>query len=492
MPKETDIVLINPGDKKQIYQGLGENYSAVEPPFWAAVLAAYLRNNGYEIAIVDANAEDYSPEETAAKVNDLNPLLSAVIVYGSQPSASTQNMTIAGRICKAIKQKSASKIALAGLHPSALPRQTLQEETTDFVIEGEGAYTLLELIKNLKSKSGKADFSGVPGLWYREENGSIRNNPRANLIADLDSVLPVAAWDLLPMHKYKAHNWHCFDNLFGRSPYAAIYTSLGCPYSCVFCCINALFGKPGIRYRSPELVIKEIGLLAEKYGVKNIKIVDELFVLNESHYMKIVDLLIKNSYNLNLWVYARVDTVKTENLRKMKQAGINWIALGIESANPEIRDKALKNMKIENIKDIVRAIQNEGIRVIGNFIFGLPSDTMETMRETLEMAKDLNCEFVNFYCAMAYPGSKLYDMAVKENRELPKDWQDFSQHSYGALPLSTKFVSAKEVLKFRDEAFNEYFSNPVYLNMLRDKFGEKVRAHIEEMSKVRLKRMILQ
>src|SRR3989304_7501954 len=131
-----DIVLINPGDRKQVYQVLGKEYSAIEPPFWIAVLAAYLINRGFSVAIIDANAENISPQETVEKVNLLNPMLSVVIVYGSQPSASTQNMTIAGRICKELKERTASKVAIGGLHPSALPDRTLREEKVDFVIEG--------------------------------------------------------------------------------------------------------------------------------------------------------------------------------------------------------------------------------------------------------------------------------------------------------------------------------------------------------------------
>lgn len=489
MDKQLDVVLINPGNRKQVYQGLGKDYSAVEPPFWIAVIAAYLRNKKYSVAIIDSNAENITPAETAKKVKELNPRLSAVIVYGSQPSASTQNMTIAGEICRALKENTSGKVSIGGLHPSALPRRTIEEECVDFVIEGEGPYTLTGLVDILRS--GKTDYSEVPGLWYRKDK-VIMNNPRAPLIRDLDEILPVAAWDLLPMQKYKAHNWHCFDHIDERTPYAAIYTSLGCPYSCIFCCINALFGKPGIRYRSPELVVEEIALLSKKYGVKNIKIVDELFVLDENHYMKIVELLLEKKLNLNFWVYARVDTVKPENLSKMKKAGINWIALGIESADPGVRDNAKKRMRVRDIEGVVRAIQGAGIRVIGNFIFGLPSDTLESMRQTLDLAKELNCEFVNFYSAMAYPGSKLYEIAVKENWQLPGVWHAFSQHSCQTLPLPTNYISAKEVLKFRDDAFHEYFGNPVYLNMLRDKFGNKVRTHIEEMAKIRLKRRLLE
>ncbi len=487
MGKNLDIVIINPGDKKQVYQDLEKDFSGIEPPFWAAVIAAYLRNKNFRVDIIDVNAENFSPYEVSRKIKELDPLLSVVIVYGSQPSASTQNMTSAGKICQAINENTNSKIAIGGLHPSALPRLTLEQEKCDFVIEGEGPVTLEQLLPCLRS--GKNDFSTVPGLWYYKGK-QIQNNPRAGLINNLDEILPIAAWDLLSMQKYRAHNWHCFDNIDERAPYGVIYTSLGCPYGCIFCCINAPFGKPSIRYRSPELVIKEIELLAQRYGITNLKIADELFILSEKHYMTIVDLIIKRGYKLNIWAYARVDTIKAENLEKMKKAGINWIALGIESANPKVREGALKNVRVKDIQEIVRSIQGAGIRVIGNYIFGLPDDTLETMRETLDMAITLNCEYANFYCAMAYPGSKLYDIAVKEGWVLPDEWHGYSQYSYETLPLPTRFLPAKEVLQFRDDAFHAYFENRNYLNMLKEKFGDKVRCDVENMAKIQLKRKL--
>lgn len=486
---EIDIVLINPGDRKQVYQDLGKDLAAIEPPFWVAVIAAFLRNNGFNAVIIDANAENISPNEIAAKVNELDPLLVSVIVYGSQPSASTQNMTIAGKICKALIENTSAKVAIGGLHPSALPERTLKEEKVDFVIDGEGTYTLTNLLQALRSEN--YDYSAVPGLWYHD-NGVIKNNPRASLIKNLDEALPVSAWDLLPMEKYRAHNWHCFDDIDNRMPYGAIYTSLGCPYSCTFCCINAPFGKPGIRYRSPGTVLDEISVLTEKYGVKNLKIVDELFVLHEKHYMTIVDMIIQRGYVLNMWAYARIDSIKFEHLNRMKKAGINWLGLGIESASEHVRDGANKQIRKKNIKEVVKCIQDAGIRVGANYIFGLPDDTYDTMQETLDFALELNTELSNFYCAMAYPGSKLYDIAIKEGWELPKEWHGYSQHSYETLPLPTKHISAKEVLKFRDNAFHTYFENPAYLKMIKEKFGKHVEEHIKEMTKTKLKRKLFE
>jgi len=488
MSTAVDVVLINPGDRRQVYQGLGSEIAAVEPPFWVAVLAAYLRQQGKRVAIVDANAENIAPAETASRAAALEPLLSCVIVYGSQPSASTQNMTVAGAICRALGAAGAGRVAIGGLHPSALPERTLREEPVDFVVEGEGPDSLLALLEELAAPA--PDFARVPGLWYRDGE-RLLSTPRAPLITDLDSYLPIAAWDLLPMELYRAHNWHCFDDLEHRTPYGAIYTSLGCPFNCVFCCINAPFGKPGIRYRSPERVVEEIALLAERYGVKNLKIVDELFVLKEEHYLAIVDGIIARGLDLNIWAYARVDTVRPEHLPRMKRAGINWLALGIESANAEVRDGAEKHMQARDIAAVVRSIQDAGIRVIGNFIFGLPDDTAETMEETLRLATDLNCEFVNFYCAMAYPGSQLYRLAVEAGWELPAGWHGFSQHGYELLPLPTRTLSAARVLAYRDEAFHRYFANPRYLELVEERFGAGVRNHLEQMSATRLKRKLL-
>ena len=484
----SDIVLINPGDKKQIFQSLCDDISAIEPPYWIALTASFLRERGFAVEIIDANAENLTPSQTARKAATQNPLLCVVIVYGAQPSASTQNMTAAGKICRELTIDKSFKTALGGLHPSALPERTLTEEYVDFVIDGEGLFTLDKLLLNLKA--GISKYDNIKGLWWHDDLGNIRHTERYDIIMDLD-ILPVAAWDLLPMNLYRAHSWHCFDKLDSRQPYAAIYTSFGCPYNCSFCCINAPFGKPRIRYRSTKSVLEEIDHLVCRYGVRNIKIADELFILNERHYLPLLNGVMEKGYDLNIWVYGRVDTIAPKHLPIMKKAGINWIALGIESADDDVRQKSSKKLDNNQIIDIIRLIHESGIRVIGNFIFGLPDDTHESMKKTFDLAVELNCEFANFYSCMAYPGSRLYDTAIENNWELPKSWFAYSQHSYETLPLPTKHISASEVLKFRDASFHSYFTGTKYLNMIDRKFGSSVVAHIRNITSVKLKRLIL-
>ncbi len=132
-----------------------------------------------------------------------------------------------------------------------------------------------------------------------------------------------------------------------------------------------------------------------------------------------------------------------------------------------------------------------GINVIGNYIFGLPEDDADTMRATLDLAVELNCEFANFYSAMAYPGSPLYDLAVRQGVPLPAAWTGYSQHSRDCLPLPTRHVTARDVLRFRDEAFRCYYTNPHYLEMIGRRFGPEVVSGIRRMTAVALERDLL-
>lgn len=495
--RRVDLVLVNPGNRKEIYQDLGSALSAVEPPIWAGLIATFIRNAGCHVMILDADAEGIGPAETAGRIADINPHLSVVAVYGHNPSASTMIMPAARTLCEEIKKVSPSqKLLLVGGHVAALPERTLHEEAADFVCDGEGPYTILELLRALKSE--RSDFDQVHGLVYRD-GGRTVHTQSAPLVMDLDGEMPGVAWDLLPMDRYRAHNWHCFDNVDEREPYAALYTSLGCPFHCDFCCIQAPF-KGGERalgypekkntYRrwSPESVIAQIDHLVTNYRVKNFKFADELFVLHKDHVHGICDLIVERGYDLNIWAYARVDSCDAEMLDRMKKAGINWLCLGIESANARVCNDVNKGLNRKDLARSVEMIREAGIHIIANYLFGLPEDDAESMQQTLDLALELNCEFSNFYCAMAYPGSRLYERALEANLPLPSSWCGYSQHGFDTLPLPTKYLDAPEVLRFRDRAFQEYFTNPRYLDMMEGTFGPPAVRHIKEMASHKLER----
>ena len=432
------LILINPGGRSQIYQGLGQELTAIEQPLWCRLIAGYIRDKGHRVEIIDAEAGDLSSETVANLVVSKEPRLIGIIAAGHQPSASTQQMAPASEICKAIKEISDIPIIIAGGHVTVLPERTLKEEAVDYVAIGEGAITIERLLANDK-------LSTIPGLAW-----SVFKNPSPSLMKTEE--LHGNTWDLLPMELYRAHNWQTDQ----RQPYASIYTSLGCPYKCSFCCISAPFGGSGYRTRKPEDVVNEVKFLHDEYGIKTFKITDEMFVLKPSHYLPICEGLAELDYDFNIWCYARIDTVKPKTLKLLRKAGIQWLALGIESGSEYVRDGADKSLNEKDIYNIVKAIQAADIKVLGNFIYGLPDDTHESMQATLDLAMNLKCNFVNFYSAMAYPGSQLYK--TTKQTDLPDHWSGYSQHSQDCKPLPTETLTSAEVLKFRDEAHCRYFS----------------------------------
>ena len=492
-----DALFITPPSRLAVYQGLSKSLAAIEPPVWSSLIANYLLKKNYNIQILDAEAENLTHEQTAEKISKLDPHLAVFMVYGQQPSASTQCMPGGHKTCSKLNELSLNSIKslVVGTHASALPKQTLKEEPYSYVCQGEGPLTIINLIDFIKGKN--LDIKKIPGLWYFDKDHNITFNKPAKMFEDLDVDLPGQAWDLLDMSKYKAHNWHTFGKLNSRENYASLQTSLGCPFKCTFCCINAPFERNTIRHWSSKHIVSQIKLLVEKYNIYNIKIPDEMFVLNPKQVSEVCDEIIKTGYGkkLNFWAYARIDTLEdNEMLKKMLKAGIRWLGLGIESSSKHVRSGVIKGrFDNYNIEAIVKKVRDMGFYVGANYIFGLPDDNLDSMKETLDLSLRINSEWANFYSAMAYPGSQLHIIAKKNKWDLPEDegrpgWIGYSQHAYESLPLRTEHTKASAVLDFRDNAFNEYFKNTEYLSMMEKTFDKKTVDHLNEMSSYKLKR----
>ena len=405
-----------------------------------------------------------------------------IVVEGQQPSASSQKMVCAGQIAREIKKQYADqKIIMTGNHPSALPERTLREEAIDYVADGEGPLTIAGLLRD-------EPLAEIPGLvWSGGKNS-------AAPLLDLDKDLHGDAWDLFQMTRYRSHNWQRLDDQAKRKPYAAIYTSLGCPHACHFCMINVFQHTNRYRTRSPDAVVKEMVTLNREYGIETFKFTDELFILKKNHYEAICHGIIAAGLGdkISSWCYARTDTVNPENLSLLRRAGFNWFALGIESGSKLVRDSANKALRSNDIVGVVREIERAGINVISNFIFGLRQDTYATMQETLDLALELNTAWANFYVAQAYPGSPLYDEAIAKGWAVPDSWIGYSQHAYETRCMDTETLTAAEVLRFRDDAFDIYFKNPRYLEMVREKFGAETLAHVQDMTRHKIKRKLLE
>ncbi len=505
-----DVLFIIPGNHKEIYQSLSGKYSAIETPTWGLLLAQSCRSVGFAVEILDVNAERLSIEQALERIKEKNPRLACFVVYGQNPNAGTVNMHGTVKLATAVKKAGmAMPIALVGSHVQALPIKTLEEEQgIDIVFTNEGVYALRNLLREDLDEIDRLDH--IKGIGFRKE-GKPYLTPPENIVPQerMDIDLPGYAWDLLPycerpLDLYRAPMWHAEYIEENRTPYAALYTSLGCVFKCSFCMINILNRNDNdpigvasnysrMRFWSPEFIIKEFDKLVEM-GVRTLRISDEMFLLNQKYYVPLCKLLKERGYgrDLNMWAYSRVDTVrKPENLKLLREAGIKWLCLGIENGDKRIRLQVTKGTFEDiDIREVVKMVHDADIEIIANYLFGLPGDNYETMQNTFNLSLELCTMAWNAYAAMALPGSQLYKEAIEKGQDVPKDYTEFSFHSYNTKPLATEYLLPAEILKFRDEAWTKYHTYPPFLQKVERRYGSQARENIENMSKVRLKREI--
>lgn len=504
--QKVDCLFVSPNSASAAYQALATRFSAIEPPTWALLLAESCRSRGFDVAILDADAERLSPHEATLRVSDIAPKMICIVVYGQNPNSGTLNMVGAIAIAEQVKAEFPSlPIAIVGSHVSALPDEVLALNCIDIVLLNEGVYALHNL---LSSSLTIDDLKKIRGIGYKVGHRLVLNDPERIVPQDrMDIDLPGYAWDLLPYRRipldlYRAHVWHADFDESKRSPFAAIYTSLGCRYGCDFCMINIVNRQSNeastsaadsrvMRHWSPDLIVRELQKL-KALGVSTVRISDEMFFLSQKHFEPIVTSEIVQDLDLRMWAYARVDTVRNKYLEDFYEAGISWLALGIESGAQHVRREVSKGtFKDVDIRDIVETIRAHDISVIANYIFGFEHENLSDMQATLDLALELNTEMANMYPCQALPGSPMYNRAVQEGREVPRRYEEFGFLSYETRPLPTKYLSPEEVLGFRDQAWQTYFTNPSYLNLVERKFGSQERVNIETMAGIRLKRKIL-
>ena len=248
---------------------------------------------------------------------------------------------------------------------------------------------------------------------------------------------------------------------------------------------------PNMRFWSPEFMLTEFEKLAGM-GVEHIRISDEMFFLNQRYFEPLLEGIIDRGLDLKMWSYTRIDTVRERYLELFKKAGINWLALGIEAGNREVRREVSKGtFQLDDISSVVKLVQQHDISVAANYIFGFPEDTFDTMQQTLDLALELNTEMANFYPFQALPGSPLYVKARAEGWRLPDTYQGYGFLSYEAMPMATKFVSAADVVRFRDQAWQTYHTNLNFMSLIQKRFGEEAWVGLTELNRIQLKRKIL-
>jgi anaerobic magnesium-protoporphyrin IX monomethyl ester cyclase len=420
-----------------------------QQPLGLAMLAAVLEEKKYSVKIVDLTAMGLSENDVPQIILSEKPEL-----VGLTAMTSTVNSAI--NVARKVKETNSKiLIVLGGAHASILPEETLQRNPEiDIIIRGEGEQTILEVVESFERKM--SDLGNILGITYRTEAG-VKSNPLRPPIADLDA-LPFPAFHLLPKGKYHLHPPFC-----KRSPAMPIMISRGCPYSCIFCS-KSVFGKK-YRNNSPVYVVNQIRFLIEKFGVKEIKFYDDVFTLDRNWVMAICAEL-KNQGIVVPWTCeTRVNLVDSELLMTMKAAGCYMIAYGVESGDQEILNVLGKNVTLDQIAIAFDLTHKAGIGTVAYFMFGAPKETPETIKRTIEFAKKINPDFVQFSIATPYPGTELNRLVV-ENGCLPESWDSYvyaDLRSVDSFFFELTTMSQQELQEWNRKAYTSFYLRRGYV-----------------------------
>jgi len=376
-------------------------------PYFLASSTAVLKKEGIDAHIKDAIAEEISRQECMNYIENFKPDVLVIEAFAPSIYEDLSFMREAREItgCHSV---------FCGAHSTALPEEILKNDFMDFVLRGEYDYTLRELINFLIT--GRRDFEKISGLAYRE-NGLIKLNGRREQIQNLDD-LPFPERDELPMHKYNEP----FSKYY---PNAKIVTSRGCPYNCIFCIEPFMYKDASYKKRSVNLVIEEIKIVHNKYGAKEVFFDDPIFTTSRAK--EIAEAILENDLRIawSCWIDWNIGF---DELRLLKKSGCVGIKFGIESSNPEILKTAKKPVNINRVKELIKNCRRVGLLRSGAFMFGLPGETQETMKNTIELAFSLDLTSCQLAIATPLPGTPFYKMAEDKGWLITKDWTKFECH----------------------------------------------------------------
>ncbi|KPJ89903.1 MAG: hypothetical protein AMJ53_15295, partial [Gammaproteobacteria bacterium SG8_11] len=294
------------------------------------------------------------------------------------------------------------------------------------------------------------DVKDIQGLAWRQDDGSITVNSPRPMIHDLN-ILPFPAWDLLPNFP-NAYPHNALETK--RLPAASIITSRGCPHKCTFC-DRAVYGSV-VRHHSAEYTLEMIRHLKSNYGIKDLMIVDDNFLLDKKKLFYICDKIIEENMDLKWYCLSHVKFMTEDRLRKIKEAGCWIMEVGIESGCERILRLLRRTTPKSQIADAIKRAKKNGIKIKGNFIFGLPTETKESLEETIQFATSIDISLFQQSFLTIWPGCELSENADQYGRT-ERDWDKLAHFQISFIPND---LTAKELLWASKKAFRRFYLRP--------------------------------
>lgn len=415
----------------------------ITPPLGLGYLSSFLKSKGHSVLIIDALRDNLSNDEILEKLK-----AEKIKLVGITCLSAFYNEVVS--LSNLLKENDID-VLIGGVHPTFMPKETLIDTKANFVILGEGELALSKFLDGAKNISGIYSLS------------DFNNGKKIDICERFENLdeLPFPDWEQLSPKSYpRAPHGAIVKNF----PIGIIMTTRGCPYGCKFCASPKFYGRK-IRFRSPQNVIDEIKYLIKNFQIKEIHFEDDNLTLKRSHIEEICNLIIKNKIKIS-WSCPngiRADKVDRDLIKLMKKSGCYCFAYGVESANPQILKNINKDEPIEVIRKSIEIADECGISAQGFFIFGLPGETKETIKETIDFAVKSKLSRAQFLILDVLPGCELWDDLNGQFKP------NFAKNSYKEpewLPIG---LSKEDLLQAQSSAFKKFYFRPIiFFKMIKD------------------------
>lgn len=420
-----------------------EVLGTTKPPYSLLVIAALLRQRGLTFRLVDLTAEQRGTASLIAELERDGFRPDLVIFPSTTP-------TLAADVAEmsALKARFGARLVSFGPHVSTVPIESMQRAPeVDAMLVGEPEESALALA----TSASPAEWAAIPGVVSRAPDGSIVPPQGHGTFAGF-KTMPFPAWDLLPLSNYRLP--------MVSEPYIIVETSRGCPYSCDFC-VAPIHQGHKFRERDPKVLVDEIERARRELGVRYFYLWGDTVTLNQKTFGAFCEELIARDLGIRWFGNARADNLTDPAfVHRLRRSGCWMLAMGIESSSPDIRKDMVKRLEEQKIRTAFVNLREAGIKSFAFFIFGYPGDTPESMETTTDYAIELAPDFANFYPAVPYPGTALYEKARRENLLRSEDW---AKMEYSYYLLEGQGLNERVVMAAINKAKRRFFLRPGYL-----------------------------
>lgn len=404
-------------------------------PLGLMYIAAMLEKHGDEVLMLDPR-KDYNKEDFIKKIKEFNPTFIGF-------TCTTIQTNLAYELAELIKKEMPLvRVVFGGVHPTAMPDEVISKPFVDYVIIGEGEQTFFELCHK--------DSTDIDGLVWKDEGKVCYNKPR-QLTENLDE-LPFPARHLLPS------KWYFASKIRGvwTKMAANIMASRGCPYKCIYCSSHLVFGYK-VRYRSTDNVIQELEQIRKDFGVDSVWFADDTFTVRKDWVKELCNKLIAKNWKDFLWCcQLRVDTIDEETLSIMKKAGCIQVDIGVESGSQKVLNILKKGIKIEQIKAAFKLCKKVGVQSFASIIIGTPGETLEDIKLTEQLVKEIKADYTEFFFATPYPGTELYKIAIEKNLINKDNYEEWIASKQTDSPtMKSTEIPTEELVKIRSRLHNK-------------------------------------